>query len=575
MYDLETCTIGGRHSFLLEYLREIKAGNIIIGHELQQQLDNLIVDLDNPDYYYDNRNSDFRIEFVETFCKHTKSPFAGMPFKLMLWEKALIEAFYSFRRTKNGRRRFRKLILLIARKNGKSTLAAALCLTEFMVGGAGIDCLCTSNDDAEAGIIFNEIANMREKSKAILKRTNKNLTGIYGNSTKNTIKKLTVRTGAKEGRNVDFAIVDEAHEMADNTMVKPVEQSQSTKPEPVLIIITTEGFINGGYLDDELAKARKILAGELDDDSTLIWLYTQDSEAEIWQNENSWYKANPSLGEVKTWEYMRGQIRDAQISKKDRAFTLAKDYNIKQGRATAWLTPQEYSNPITFAERARALEIFNEEGKPDLMKYLRGCKAVGGVDLAETTDLACARAMVMHSGDPFKYMLTQYFVPETKQELHDDNMDYIEWARRGLVTICPGADVDFELIYQWYVDLVQQHEIMTYYGSYDGYHAKEWAKKMKDTGFEGWGRLPQDHIALSMPMNLLEQDLKAKLIIYDANPADEWCLSNTALDLDKYGRIKPKKVEGKAINRIDGTATMIDCYGAFIEHKSDFMRMVG
>ena len=127
-----------KKSYLLEYHSKIKAGEIVAGRELIQQLENLIADLDSPEFIYDTRDAEFRITFIEHFCKHTKSPFYGKPFKLELWEKALIEAFYSFKWKDTGLRRFKKLILLIARKNGKSTICAALALTEFMCGGGGI-----------------------------------------------------------------------------------------------------------------------------------------------------------------------------------------------------------------------------------------------------------------------------------------------------------------------------------------------------------------------------------------------------------------------------------------------------
>ncbi len=213
--------------------------------------------------------------------------------------KALIEAFYSFRWVNTGLRRFKKLILLIARKNGKSTLCAALSLTELMCGAGGTDIVCSSNDDAQADIIFQEINNMRERFDRNGKRTHKNLTGIYNLKNKSTIKKLSDRTRNKEGRNIDVGILDEVHEMKNNVIGKTIEQSLSTKDEPVLFMITTEGFVNEGYLDSELKYARAVLAGDLEDPTILVWLYTQDSETEIWQDERTWQKSNPSLGELR------------------------------------------------------------------------------------------------------------------------------------------------------------------------------------------------------------------------------------------------------------------------------------
>ena len=127
-------TINGNHSYLLEYYNKIKLGEIIAGQELIRQLENLVEDMSKPAYFYSTKDSEFRINFIERFCKHTKSPFYGKQFILELWEKAFIEAFYSFKWSdegyleyyeenspKQGLRRFKRAILLVSRKNGKST----------------------------------------------------------------------------------------------------------------------------------------------------------------------------------------------------------------------------------------------------------------------------------------------------------------------------------------------------------------------------------------------------------------------------------------------------------------------
>lgn len=119
------------------------------------------------------------------------------------------------------------------------------------------------------------------------------------------LKKLSARTGAKEGKNIKVGAVDEVHEMQDNSLVMPIRQALSTQDEPIYIEITSEGFTDGGYLDKETDEARKVLLGESEDDRWLIFMYEQDSEEEIWQNENSWYKSNPGLGVIKKWSFLR------------------------------------------------------------------------------------------------------------------------------------------------------------------------------------------------------------------------------------------------------------------------------
>jgi len=545
-------------TYLEQYYDAIKFGSIIVGQELYNVLSKLVADMNDPKYIYDTKEAHKRIRFIEKFCKHTKSPFHGKPFILELWEKAFVEVIYSFKKSHNGLRRFKRIILLISRKNGKSTLAAALAFTELMLGNGGSDIVCSSNDDAQAGIIFDEIANMRELFDAKNKRTSKNRKIITNKKNKSKVFKLTEKTQKKEGYNIEFGILDESHEMKDNSIAKPIQQSQSTKDEPLFINITTEGFINDGYLDKELQYARRVNAGEIEDDTILAWLYTQDSEAEIWQDELSWYKSNPSLGLIKKIEFLKDEINKAKYDKGDRMFTLAKDFNIKQNNAEAWLMEQDYVNNAKF----------------NLDDFI-GSIALGAVDLAETTDLTCAKILLMKKNDPTKYIHTRYFIPESKvkEGFIDDKKDYLEWARKGLVTITPGNEVDLSEVAKWFADLYKSYKIRLYKCGYDNRFAKTWLTSMDNYGFDT-ERVDQNRWTMSNPMKLLEADLKSGLVNYNDNEIDRWCLGNTAIKIDNLGLIMPVKVNDLRNRRIDGTAAKIILYAMWQRYRTEFLEML-
>jgi Phage terminase-like protein, large subunit len=221
---------------------------------------------------------------------------------LMLWQKAFIETVYSFKCQLQLLIDSRKVILLIARKNTKSETCSALGLSELIVGNPGADIVCSSNDDNQASITYDAIDTMRRLIDPDDLDTKRNQRFITNKVNGSKIFKLSDRTRNKEGRNIDFAIVDETHEMQENIIGKSIEQSQSLKDNPKFINITTEGFVVDGYLDDELRKARAVIWKEDDGPSAqrlLPWFYTQDSEQEIWQNRASWVKSNPTLGIVK------------------------------------------------------------------------------------------------------------------------------------------------------------------------------------------------------------------------------------------------------------------------------------
>ena len=274
------------NSFLLEYHARIETGEILVGQELWQELQNLKEDLLNDAFYYDTKDALLRIDFMERCVRLTKSPYYNKPMILMLWQKAFIEAVYSFKMYGTTFDRFKKVLLLIARKNTKSETCSALGLSELIVGNDGSDIVCSSNDDNQASITYDAIDTMRRLIDPDDLDTKRNQRFILNKTNGSKIFKLSERTRNKEGRNIDFAIIDEIHEMQENIIAKSIEQSQSLKDNPKLILITTEGFVQDGYLDDELKKARSIIDGEDDTQSGqrfLPWLYTQDSENEVWQ----------------------------------------------------------------------------------------------------------------------------------------------------------------------------------------------------------------------------------------------------------------------------------------------------
>lgn len=561
------------NSNLLRYKAEIECGNIIVGQELYTELKNLAEDFNNDEYYYDTDAARLRMDFMENCIKLTKSPFYGKPMVLMLWQKAFIETLYSFKLTRelkdNGKiiDRFKKALLLVARKNTKSETCSALGNAEFVVGNEGSDLVCSSNDDAQASIVYDAIDTMRKLYDPDDLDTKRNQRFILNKVTNTKIFKLSDRTRNKEGRNIDWSILDEAHEMQTNVIAKSIEQSQSLKDNPKFIIITTEGFVNEGYLDDELKKARAIIKGEDDSISAmrfLPWLYTQDSEQEVFQNRKSWAKSNPTLGIVKRWDYLDEQVDLAKKSKSDRIFVLSKDFNIKQNEVASWLDIEDYCYPATFD-----------------IEDLRGSFCLGHVDLAETTDLCCAKALVMKPNDSTKYILTQYFIPQRKLELENDDHEagakYKEWVKGGYITLCEGNDLDLSLPAEWFYKLKKEHGIKLYKCGYDQRFAKDWLTAMDAYGWsKQYGDVEmilQNAQTLSNAISLVEAELKAKLINYNENPVDRWCFSNSCLKVNDMRQSLIVKTDNA--KKIDGSVTLASLYELYRRYRSDLKKLVG
>ena len=559
-------------SWLIEYREAIRRGEIIAGNELITELDNLINDMDDPRYIYDTTDADIRINFMQGCIRLTKSPFYNKPMKLMLWQKAYIEALYSFKMAdkfytdNSGRRRnvdrFQESILLIARKNTKSETCSALILTESIIGNEGADLVCSSNDDIQASILYDAIDTMRLLIDPEQLDTAKNQRFIRILPTNSKIFKLSDRTRNKEGRNIDFAVIDEVHEMKTNVIIKSIQQSQSLKDNPKCVLITTEGFVNDGALDDILKTARAIIRGEDDGVSAerfLPWLYTQDSENEVWTDPKTWQKSNPSLGTVKRWDYLEKQIDLAKKSKSDRIFVLSKDFNFKQNAVQAWLNTEDYKYV----------------SKYDLDDF-RGALCLGAVDLSETTDMTSAKLLLMRKDDRTKYIHQHYWIPESKLTNADDlqaGAKYKEWAQKGLLSICEGNDIELSAVADWFYDMYVEHRFKLYKCGYDVKFSKDFLRQMESYGFETEMVL-QNKLTLSNAMKLCESDLKSQYVNYNENEIDQWCLGNAAMEMDNLGNVQAVKIAGQPGKRIDGAVTQIILYEMYRRYRSDFVKML-
>lgn len=543
-------------TYLEEYRDEIRKGNIIAGQELITALDLFCDQLNDPRFIYDTADAYKRIAFMERFCKLTKSPYYGQPMKLMLWQKAFIECLYSFKWKETGNDRFKRAILLVARKNTKSETCNGLGFTELMMGQKGSDIVCSSNDDTQANILYDGINTMREQFDPKNKRTSKNVSFIRNKLTNTRVFKLSQSTRNKEGRNIDWAVIDEVHEMQDSTIINSIDQSMSIKINPKRIIITTEGFVAEGALDNELMYARKVLSGEYEDYTLMPWLYTQDSEAEIWQDERSWMKSNPTIGQIKTYDYLRERLNIAKISKSERVFTLCKDFNIKQATNEAWLLPDDY----------------DYDTEPISLEQFRDCIALASVDLSETTDLTCLHLLIMLPNSQEKYIFSHYWIPENKLA-NSTEANYKEWAKRGFLSVCEGNDNDLTLVADYILMLKKTFNIKIYKCGYDQRFAKDFLNRMEEYGID-CEMIYQNATVMSNPMRLVEAELKSQLINYGQNPITKWCLGNACVQVDNLGRPMCVKIANQPNKRIDGAVNMIILYATYWRFKGDFMRYI-
>lgn len=566
-------------SYILEYCEEIEKGNIIVGEELKLMLDKLRRELTDEAYQADHRiridyeASDKRIRFIETKCKFYEAPFAGKPFILQLFQKAFIEAIFAIHifDEELGRyvRKYQQVLFLVGRKNGKTPLIGSIVLAEWFCGPMGLKILCGSNDYEQAALMHDGINAMREESPELEKVTRSTVRGIFfGNrkqkkkrgkfsaQNKGNIRKISKKSGAKEGRNIGIAAVDEVFEMKDDSLVMPLRQALSTQEEPLYFELTTEGFTNGGYLDNRLISARKVLAGEGDegDERWLIWLYTQDDPREVFRDEKTWYKSNPGLGVIKKWSFLRDMVSEAKRNPSTRAFVLAKDFNLKSNNAQAWLASED---------------LDKLDGKTFDPEMLRGTVGIGGADLSESGDFTNARALFVNPETNDKYMVSMYFLPSIKR---DENPKYEEWIKGGYIHLCEGGEVDHGEVADWFMYFCKKYNCRLYYVGYDKWQAKGFVAQMDGYGFD-MERIAQGD-QLSNAMTLVENDISQGKLYTNNNPVDRYCFENVAVQWNSKGtRRQPIKVNNENYKKIDGAVTTLICYETLDRYRSEYMKI--
>lgn len=552
-------------TFLEEYWRQIQNHEVVVGYWIRQEIRNLIEDLEDSRFVYDTTEAHKRIRFQETFCLQSKQPYYMKPITLMIWQKAFWEALYSFRMADTGLRRFVEALQEVGRKNGKSTQMAADGTTDLFIGEGGTDICCASNDDRQAKLIWNEIAGMRERldpKRAITKPTISELKNKLRNI---TAFRISSKTQNKDGFNMSKVFLDEAHDIAEENGQSEVAEacwrSMSSKEEPIFICCTTQGFNRDCYLDHKIEYAKRVIQGEIDDIHLLPFLFEQDSEQEIWQDPSSWEKSNPSLRYgVKKRSQLERDVERAKHDKATRIHMLTKDFNIPQSNAQSWLMLEDY-------------DFKTEKFSPEAFK---GSVILGAVDLSATTDLTSAKALLMRAGDRTKYVLSHYWIPETKLQDSDDKnagAKYVEWAKDGYMTICEGTEVDIAAVADWYLALFKRYKIRPYRIGYDQRFAKNFLDRCNEYGFET--EMIQQGRALSSAMKLTEADLKGRIINYGGNPVDKWNLSNMCCEVDNYGDIQPRKAKGQPSRRIDGGVTLIMLEEVYRRYRSDYKKLIG
>ena len=559
------------YSPILEYYERIKSGAEVVSRKVARVYRKLAEDLngsvgaDGTVYHYSHSRANHILEFAENYCRHSKGKLGGQLVVLELWEKAMLAAMFGFI-DDEGRRRYREIILIVAKKNGKSLIGSIVGLY-LQVGdgepGAEVYAVATKKDQAK--IIWGEAKRMVNKSPE-LRRIIKPLVGEMDCAANESVfKPLASDTDTLDGLNVHGALMDEVHQWRDGVALYDIIADGTTaREQPMVLITSTAGVVREDIYDNKYEYAEKVILGYDDpdagivDDHFLPFIYELDSREE-WEKEECWKKANPGLGTIKNIRQLRDKVARAKQEPSLQRNLLCKEFNIRETAGGSWLSFDDLNNETLFDVR---------ELKP---RY-----GVGGADLSSTDDLTAACVIFMLPGFPDIYVIPMFWIPENSVERHirTDKIRYDIWIEKGWVRTCPGNKINPDVVWEWFVEIQEEYDIYLNIVGYDSWSAEMWASKMKQTfGEKTMHPVIQGKKTLSNPMKMLAKDFEAHRIIYNNNGLLKWCIANTSVDEDKNGNIQPIK-NRRPTQRIDGLAALLDAYTVLQDNLDDYLSVI-
>ena len=554
-----------------KYLRDVQSGKVVACKRMKQLADMMLSRFRDgyKKWHFDIEKAERPVQFIEKFCM-LPSGKLGEPFVLEPYERAVIEIAFGFV-DDDGIRQFQEVLVIWARKQGKTSLGAAIELYMLIADGEGapqIYNVATSKDQASLayGACVKMVRQSRELAKAVRKGTvvERDQDGLICDRTMGYITPLTSQTRHLDGLDVHFCLFDELAACTNRDQYDLIKQGMSARRQPMMLQITTNGFERENLFDDQYDYACGILDGAIEDDRMLPFIYELDDRSE-WTDDRSWIKANPGLGTVKSWDYMKDAVNKGMQDPSFLPTLMTKDFNMPESRASAWLTFDEATNDATFD--------ISEMG----FRY-----GIAGFDASDTTDLSAAKMLMMRDGDPNIYVRSMYWIPETvleesiRKNRDRDDVPYRQWIARGLMRTYPGNKVDKRVFLDWFQEVESELGIYTFAVGFDPWHVDD--STLRDlqafVGERNCHKVRQGAITLSQPMKQLRAEYQAHHVIDDHNPVNEFCRLNIEIRPDVNGNIQPNKKQNNPKFRIDGFIAELCAYTVMTNVMDEYLDII-
>lgn len=523
-----------------------------------------IMDDELSEWEYDASKANHAIEFIENYTRHSKGAMGGKPFILELWQKALVAATFGMVHKIDGTRKYQEVVIIVARKNGKSVLASAIGLyLQIADGEPGAEVYAVATKKDQAKIIWLEAKRMVQKSPALRKKIKALVAEMNSDWNDSFFKPLGRDSDTLDGLNVHGALLDEIHAWQDQNLYDVIVDGTSAREQPLIFVTTTAGTVRERVFDIKYDECERVINGYSDPDGyknerLLPIIYELDNRKD-WIKEECWYQANPGLSTIKQLDQLANKVEKAKANSLLVKNLLCKDFNIRETSSETFLTFEELNNIATFD-----------------IKELKPRYCIAGIDLSSTTDLTCATIIFRVPDDEILYVKQMYWLPSDllEQRVKEDKIPYDIWYDEGLLRVSEGNKINYKDITDWLLEVQNEMDIYIYKIGYDSWGSTYLIDELQQNfGKDVTVPVIQGAKTFSGPLNRIKADLSAKRVNYNNSPILKWNLSNAAVNIDRNNNLALAKTSNQR-KRIDGFASLMDAYIVYENEYQNYMNLI-
>lgn len=475
------------------------------------------------------------------YLRHSKGEWAGTPFDLQGWQQFIIGSLFGWKRA-DGLRRFRTAYNEVARKNGKSTLAAGVGLHLFIADrepGSEVYTAATKRDQAR--IVHSESVRMVKRSPSLRQVVGIHKDNLFVESTASFYRPLGADADTLDGLNPYALLIDELHAHKQRALWDVLETATGSRRQPMLFAVTTAGTDRLSVCYEQHTYAEQILRGTVQDDSYFAYIAAMD-EGDDWTSEAAWQKANPNYGISVKPDDMRTLCLQAQrMPAKQNAFKRLR-LNVWTQQVTRWIDLGLWDRQAGMVDEAA----------------LRGRRCHGGLDLAAVSDLVAWVMVFPNADDPENGpvdVLPRFWCPEAR--LHADDNRYREqyqaWKRAGVLETTPGNAIDYGFVRKRILEDATRFQLVDL--NVDRlFNAHQLSQELINEGLQVVA-MGMGFLSMAAPMREFERLLLAEQIRHGGHPVLRWMADNLAVREDPAGNFKPDKRESQG--KIDGIVALV------------------